>query len=317
MTSINLRRIHHVGLRVVDLDEAARRWCIQFGLTEAKRENARVLLRSGYESYSLELIQDNRPGYDHTAYELAEGLSLDDAIAYFDGCGISTQRESDGIFLEDMEGNKIEIVAHDQPVNRFPDVARSTSILPGFRPRKLGHVNFLTAKYEEQIDFYTRILGMRISDRLGSEGVWFHINADHHVMALVNKGYSHIHHFALEMVDWGELRVAFDHLAQHGRWLAWGPVRHGLGRNLSGYVRIPEEHCFVEIFCDIEQLEPGHQPRVWPDDAHSSNVWGILPPRSYFRFDDVAVEWEREGREALGYPLPPLEGEKANTGNRT
>ena len=51
-------------------------------------------------------------------------------------------------------------------------------------------------------------------------------------------------------------------------------------------------------------VEPDHQPRDWPDDAHSSNTWGILPPRSYFRFDRAAVEAEREGLEALGKGLP-------------
>ncbi|MBV8733667.1 MAG: hypothetical protein JO120_02685, partial [Solirubrobacterales bacterium] len=95
-----------------------------------------------------------------------------------------------------------------------------------------------------------------------------------------------------------------DHLAQHGRWLAWGPLRHGLGRNLSAYVRIPEEECLVELFSDMEQLEPDHEPRDWPDDVRSSNTWGILPPRSYFRFDQAAVEAERRGLEALGAPLP-------------
>jgi hypothetical protein len=87
-----------------------------------------------------------------------------------------------------------------------------------------------------------------------------------------------------------------------------GPVRHGLGRNIAAYVRIPEEECFVELFCDMEQLEPDHEPRDWPDDAHSSNTWGTLPPRSYFRFDDAAVAAERDGLEALGYPLPAMEG---------
>ena len=33
---------------------------------------------------------------------------------------------------------------------------------------------------------------------------------------------------------------------------------------------------------------------------HSSNVWGILPPRSYFRFDAEAIRYEREGLEAQG-----------------
>ena len=140
-------------------------------------------------------------------------------------------------------------------------MARSTAELPGFRPRKLGHTNFLTDDLAAQTAFYTDVLGMRISDRLGDAGVWLHVNADHHVLAFVAKGYAHLHHLALELVDWGELRVAFDHLAQHGRWLAWGPLRHGLGRNLSGYVRIPEEKCFVEFFADMEQL--GAAQRAW------------------------------------------------------
>lgn len=60
----------------------------------------------------------------------------------------------------------------------------------------------------------------------------------------------------------------------------------------------------VELYSDMEQLTADHEPRAWPDDAHSSNTWGILPPRSYFRFDAEAVDWERQGLEALGHPLP-------------
>jgi hypothetical protein len=109
------------------------------------------------------------------------------------------------------------------------------------------------------------------------------------------------------MTDWGELRVAFDHLAQHGRWLVWGPVRHGMGQNLCAYVRIPEEELMVEVYCDMEQLEAGHLPRDWDDTPHTSNTWGILPPRSWFRFDEAAIRAEREGLEARGEPLPDLE----------
>jgi len=305
MKPIKLRRIDHVGLRVADLEEATQRWQIQFGLSLREKRDSESFLHCGYEPYCLQLRQDDRPGYDHTAYELAKDVTLDDAARYLEAKGVAYRMEGGSLYLQDVEGNTIELLPYKQKDNPLPDVARRTTTLPGFRPRKLGHVNFLTARLDEQVQFYTEMLGMTITDRLGTEGVWFHINADHHVMALVNKGYAHVHHFALEMVDWGELRVAFDHLAQHGRWLAWGPVRHGLGRNLSGYVRIVEEECFVEIFCDIEQLEPDHEPRVWPDNAHSSNVWGILPPRSYFRFDEAAIQSEREGLEALGIPLPP------------
>jgi hypothetical protein len=54
----------------------------------------------------------------------------------------------------------------------------------------------------------------------------------------------------------------------------------------------------------MEQLQRDHQPRRWPDDRYSSNTWGPLPPRSYFRFDQTAVDFERESLEMLGVPLP-------------
>ena len=135
---------------------------------------------------------------------------------------------------------------------------------------------------------------MRLSDWLGEAGVWFHVNSDHHVMALVDLGYAHFHHLAFEAVDIGKMRDMLDHLARHGRWLGWGPARHGIAGNIASYVRIVEEECFVELYCDMEQLQADHVPRVYPDDRYSSNTWGPLPPRSYFRFDPVAIEYERE-----------------------
>jgi catechol 2,3-dioxygenase-like lactoylglutathione lyase family enzyme len=301
---ISLRRIHHVCLRVDDLDAAAARWSVQFGLTERDRHDGCAYLACDYEPYSLELMPDAAPGYDHTGYELARGITLDDAAAHLDGLGVEHHRTDAALHLRDPDGAGIELRAYQRTADPRPPIARSTSTLPGFHPRKLGHVNFLTGDLAGLTRFYCDVLGMRVTDRLGDEGTWLHINADHHTVALVEKGYPHLHHLAFELIDWGELRVALDHLAQHGRWLAWGPVRHALGRNLSAYVRIPEEECFVELFSDMEQLESDHEPRDWPDDAHSSNTWGILPPRSYFRFDAAAVQAEREGLEALGHPLP-------------
>jgi hypothetical protein len=76
-----------------------------------------------------------------------------------------------------------------------------------------------------------------------------------------------------------------------------------VGGNIASYVRIVEEPCFVELYCDMEQLAPDHEPRTWPDDRYSSNTWGPLPPRSYFRFDEAAVASERDSLEMQGVPL--------------
>jgi len=292
---ISLRRIDHVCLRTADVEEAARRWAIQFGLTERPREGGRARLACHYEPYSLELVGSDRPGADHTGYELARGIAVGDAAAHLDALGVEHRIEDGAVHLTDPDGQGVELLPYRPADDPRPPIARSTTTLGGFHPRKLGHVNSLTADVPGMVDFYCDVLGMKVADRLGDEGAWLYVNTDHHTTALVGKGYAHFHHLAFELTDWGELRVALDHLAQHGRWLGWGPVRHGLAQNLAAYVRIPQEECFVELYCDMEQLEPDHQPRTWPDDAHSSNTWGILPPRTYFRFDPAAVVIDRIG----------------------
>jgi catechol 2,3-dioxygenase-like lactoylglutathione lyase family enzyme len=294
---IELRRIDHVSLRVADVAEASARWCAQFGLVE----NAPGRLACDDEPFCVELL-DGGPGLQHVAYELRRTCTLDDARAHLEALGVPYEERAGGLLLHDVEGNGLLVLPYREPAERWVAHARAAGDRVIGAPRKLGHVNFLTARIDEQVDFYTRVLGMRLTDWLGDAGAWLHVNSDHHVMALVKASppaLSHFHHLAFDVVDIGQMRAALDHLGRHGRWLAWGPTRHGVGGNIASYVRIVEEECFVELYCDMEQLDADHEPRRWPDDRFSSNTWGSLPPRSYFRFDAAAVESERESLEML------------------
>jgi catechol 2,3-dioxygenase-like lactoylglutathione lyase family enzyme len=305
---VNLRGIDHVCLRVADLDEASARWQLQLGLAERSRDGGRALLACNDEPYCLELVEGGEPGHDHTGWELARDCTLDDARAHLEHAGVAFEEREGCLFLADPDGRGQQLVPYREPateVDRWTQHSRPSGTVHLGGPRRLGHVNCLTGSLADGVAFYTEVLGMRVTDWLGDAGVWFHVNADHHVMALVDRGYGHFHHFAFDTVDIGKMRDLLDHLARHGRWLGWGPTRHGIAGNIASYVRITEEPCFVELYCDMEQLERDHVPRVYPDDRYSSNTWGPLPPRSYFRFDAVAVEWERDSRETLGQALPP------------
>ena len=300
---IELRRLDHVALRVGDLDEAATRWSMQFGLAARERREDRIRLSCDDEPYSLELIAGEPAGLHHVGYELSATCSLDQAQTHLNDLGIKTHTVRNGLCFEDADGNGVCLLPYREPVSRLVPHARPAGTQPVGHPRKLGHVNFLTGALDEQLRFYTEALGMDVTDWLGDGGVWFHINTDHHVMALIDKGAAHFHHLAFEVVDIGQMRDMLDHLGRHGRWVGWGPVRHGVGGNIAAYVRITEEPCFVELYCDMEQLQVDHQPRRWPDNRYSSNTWGPLPPRSYFRFDDAAIASERESLEMQGIPL--------------
>ncbi len=293
-----LAGIHHVALRVADLDEAAERWSRQFGFTLRERHDGRAYLRCAFEDYSLELVAGDPQGFDHAGWELGPGRSIRELDV--DGQLVERPGRAPSLMLADPDGFGVEVVEWAERESEFPDVARLSTDLPGFHPRKLGHVNVLTDDVERLSRFYMDVLGFRLTDRLGDEGIWLHLNSDHHALAMLEKPPAHFHHLALELVDFGEMRTALDHLAKHGRWVVWGPGRHGVAASLFAYVRIPEEELIVELYADMEQLRPDHTPRDWADTPHSSNVWGTLPPRTYFRFDDEAIEAERGQVQALG-----------------
>jgi catechol 2,3-dioxygenase-like lactoylglutathione lyase family enzyme len=294
-------RLDHVALGVEDLAEAAGRWSQQFGLHVREHTEQRALLSCDDEPACLELLRGVPSGLHHVGWELASGVSLAQARSRLEGA-----HEEDGaLWTADAEGNRIQILPYREPPSRLVPHARPAANPAPGHPRKLGHVNFLTGDLKGQLRFYHETLGMRITDWLGDGGVWLYTGTDHHVMALIDKGAPHFHHLAFDVVDIGQMRMALDHLGRHGRWLGWGPVRHGVGGNIASYVRIVEEECFVELYCDMEQLQAHHAPRCWPDNRYSSNTWGPLPPRSYFRFDERAIESERESLEMQGMPLAP------------
>ena len=302
--------LHHAGLRVSNVSEARARWEQLLGLHGETLSADMAILRCTYEDYALALrASSDAPGLDYVCYELAAGVTLHDAARVMAERGAavrSTEVPVRGAALEvvDPDGNRVRLVARVRPDDTRPAEVRHSTRIPGWHPRKFGHVNFLTTDVARQVRWYTEVLGFRVTDWIGAAGVWLHVDRDHHVLAFLEKTLSHIHHLAFELVDWGEMRVALDHLAQNRRHIVWGPGRHGMARNLFSYFRMREEDLFVELFADLEQLPADHVPRHFPDDPHSSNTWGILPPRTYFRFDQAAMDAEDSQAYAYGQPVP-------------
>jgi catechol-2,3-dioxygenase len=295
--------IHHAALRVSRLETAFARWSHLLGLHGEIRDGEGVL-RCAHEDYCLRLISSSaKSGIEYVAYELAPGLTLVDAERELEARGVAVQTvpvgpRGVGLRLNDPDGNGVVLLERVRPADpRVPEWQYSNQI-PAFHPRKFGHCNYLTGDVKRITAWYIEKLGFRLTDRIGTEGVWLHVNADHHVAAFLEKGYTHIHHLAFELNDWSAFRVALDHLGKNRRHIVWGPGRHGMARNLYSYFRMPEEDLFVELCGDLEQLPEDHTPRDYPDDAHASNVWGILPPRSYFRFDQEAIDLENAQFEA-------------------
>jgi catechol 2,3-dioxygenase-like lactoylglutathione lyase family enzyme len=300
--------IHHAALRVKNLEEGFSRWAHTLGL-HGELHDDHGILRCTHEDYALLLIQGDTPGLEYVCYELVAGLTLEVAASTLKSRGVDARvvpvpHRGSGLELFDIDGNKIVLIERKKHHPDWPAEVRTSKRMPGFHPRKFGHVNYLTANAKRAVNWYHEILEFGITDWMGGEGCWMHVNADHHVLAFVEKGYSHIHHVAFELVDFADMRVALDHLAQLQRPVVWGPGRHGVARNIYSYVRMPEEEIFMELFCDLEQLVVDHQVRYFPDDVRTSNTWGVMPPRSYFKFDTESIQSEGAQSEAFNQKIP-------------
>ena len=195
--------IHHAAVRVVNLEEAFSRWSHLLGL-HGEIVDGEGFLRCAHEDYCLRLIPSSLRGIEYIAYELETGITLEMAKAELESRDVHTQEISvglrgSGLQILDPEDNKVVLIERVRPTETRNPEWQFSSRTPAFHPRKFGHCNYLTRNVEQMTNWYIQKLGFKLTDRIGAEGVWLHVNADHHVLAFLEKGISHIHHLAFEL----------------------------------------------------------------------------------------------------------------------
>lgn len=139
-----------------------------------------------------------------------------------------------------------------------------------FQIRKLGHVVLQVSNLERSLDFYTHILGFKVSDVYPEEMmpggmVFLRCNTDHHSLALVGAGKGQaqnieLHHVAFEVATLQEVIRAREHLRAHHVAIDFEGRRRA-GCQIAVEFRDPDNHS-VEIYWDVDQV--GTDGRVRP-----------------------------------------------------
>lgn len=286
---VRLRALRSVSLAVPDPRRSADFYHEVWGLSTVDEDGDRYWLRAtGTEHHVLRLEQAERNALGRLVFAVSTRAEVDDAAKSLQKLGIPLLREPGlldddaaggyGLRLVDPEGRCIELAT---------DVFAVTNQEPAGRraiPRKLAHVVLNTTDIDRTADFYTQVLGMRISDWSEHQMAFLRCSRDHHVIALNQAEWPSVNHVAYEMSSIDHFMRGIGNLKHHGIAPKWGPGRHGPGDNTFSYFTDPA-NLVCEYTSEVAQIdEDAWLCRTWKRTPELSDQWGTAgPPTAQIR----------------------------------
>jgi catechol 2,3-dioxygenase-like lactoylglutathione lyase family enzyme len=297
-----VRALLHYALEVPD-QQVGETFYRRFGLAQTPGRGGAVRLRPAPLAKDAVLLYAGpRKRLHHLAFG-APGDALDEVKDTLRRTGV---REVDpprdapdgGFWIRDPDGNAVNIrpEAGEAPPPDPPLTINSPGHVSrrgrrGYRedlearPRRLGHVLLFTPNLDRQLDFYVRVLGMRLSDRARSVVAFLRCTTDHHNLAFLTSKAPGFHHGSFEVGSIDEIAQGAQRMRDGGFEQGWGLGRHVIGSNFFYYVRDPWGS-FAEYFHDIDHI---------PEDC----AWEARD----FAEQDALYQW--------GPPVPPYFAENA------
>jgi len=293
---VNVIKLGFLGLNAVKTKELRHLYADVIGLPVSTDTGKDVYLACGTESYAISLHRSRTPGSRHIGFQVAGEGKLDDVVKDLKAQGAKASLKSDlfpgiksCVQTEDPDGHTIYLYRQSKPV-------KGPLLLDGVAPDKLGHIAFFVENAKKHTEFYTNVLGFRVSDWMEDFFVFLRCSADHHTMNFINhKSRRDMFHVAFELRDFAAMGRGIDVMAMNGFALEWGVGRHGIGHNLFSYFRDADRNV-VELFAELDRMSdetlgyfdprPYHQdtpqrPKVWKRNPTAANIWGIMPPHGF------------------------------------
>ena len=272
--------VSHLALNVTDLDRSITFATEVCQMAVSHREPRVAYLTSGTRHHELVLRAGKASSCAQIGFEVETRAELDAVVGRVADYGLEmlvTPEDETGIeravsFLG-PDRQVFQVVLGMERVSF--DVSDTRSVA---RPRALGHVSLKSPDPLRLEDVLIRVLGLRLSDRIGDRAMWLRTGSDHHGIAIMREP-AGIHHYAFALDGWEAFCPAADLLHAQGHRLVWGPGRHGPGNNLFAYFLDPQD-CVIEYYAELARIvdEDAYRPRDWPPTPDTLNVWGPPSP---------------------------------------
>ena len=164
------------------------------------------------------------------------------------------------------------------------------------QPQRIGHVVLNVRDLRKSVDFYTRIVGLEVSDYIEDQMAFLRCGQDHHDLALAQIPAGHaladdvyrpgrpgLEHVSYRLESLREIEEAAAYLQEQGVEIVRGIGKHGPGENLFLVFKDPDGN-YCEFYADMIQVTPQrpHIARVWANDLKAFDQWEfdkfLVPP---------------------------------------
>jgi catechol 2,3-dioxygenase-like lactoylglutathione lyase family enzyme len=287
--------LHHYALEVPDL-AVAEGFLQDFGLETGEKDGSLVAQCPGRNQEQARLVEAPAKRLHHVSFTLRPG-SLDAVRESLDRAGTPVIEPpagaaEDGLWVRDPDGTPVQLLsAEPVPARPLPEilsnaggthqrigVAQWLQAKEDVMPSRLGHTLLFTPQPQQMTEFYTEVLGLRVSDRI--HGLVTFLNAgpgDHHVFGFIASSHPGFHHASFEVPSIDAIAIGADRMRSKGRAAGWGLGRHTIGSNFFHYNPDPWGS-WIEWFSDIDQIDDCWVAGEWEVPPH---LWGTPPPETF------------------------------------
>ena len=312
-----LQALGYVGFGSADLDGWRQFGTGLVGLQAVERSASLLAFRMDDRKQRIVIDKSMPDGGRFFGWEVADAAALDALAARLETAGIEVTAEpptlADNrrvrglISFHDPAGNRLEAF-HGAEIADTPfSPGRSIS---GFRtgPLGVGHVVLTVDNIDPMMRFYVDVLGFALSDYIERpfRAYFFHINARHHSLALIETGNNGMHHLMVELFSLDDVGQAYDVASSEPERVNVTLGRHTNDLMTSFYAKTPSSF-MVECGWGGRDIEPKtwkpFEMKAGPSLWGHERVW--LPPADREVAREMRMKAAADGMRA---PVQVMDG---------
>jgi 2,3-dihydroxybiphenyl 1,2-dioxygenase len=312
-----LQALGYVGFGSGDLDDWRQFGTGLVGLQAVERGPSLLAFRMDDRKQRIIIDRAMPDGARFFGWEVADAADLDALAARLEMAGVAvvaeprtladTRRVGGLISFQDPAGNRLEAF-YGAEIDDTPfSPGRSIS---GFRtgPLGVGHAVLTVEDIDVVMPFYVDLLGFGLSDYIEKpfRAYFFHINARHHSLALIETGKNGMHHLMVELFSLDDVGQAYDVALGQPERVNVTLGRHTNDLMTSFYARTPSSF-MIECGWGGRDIDPSSwkpfEVKAGPSLWGHERVW--LPPADREVARDMRM---RAAAAGLRAPVQVMEG---------